>query len=402
MLRISFHIVILITVQVIICNASAATVTPKPEVTNHVNIRELPSTTDSDTIGTLQPGQSLPHLESIPYWYEVQLPDGRSGFVSKRWTTLLTTSPEDQPFTVHVLDVGIGDSIIIDHGDNEIIIDGGNPKSDLYNYIQAADIIDGPIELGIVTHADSDHWKGFVRLLGFEDNPVSNPYQLTEFWEPGYDRDCRQLDSFDNFISQVQNHVANVHYKRPLAQYHIPAVVSGTPQPFTLPHLPGIEFTLLHADSAPTGGDCAYKINNASIVFKMIIGGVSFLFTGDANGKERDNAPSLAPGHVEQKLLALEAAHPGILKADVLKVPHHGSETASTQRFIDAVNPDYVLISASTNHNLPRPTVLDRYTSQSRIILRTDVDRARGNDHILCTKSTGQALNCNYRDQFIN
>lgn len=398
----TYVIFILISGLAVISNTSAATVVPKPEVTNHVNIRELPSTTDSDTIGTLQPGQSLPHLESIPYWYEVQLPDGRSGFVSKRWTKLVTTSPEDQPFTVHVLDVGIGDSIIIDHGDNEIIIDGGNPKSDLYNYIQAADIIDGPIELGIVTHADSDHWKGFVRLLGFEDNPVSNPYQLTEFWEPGYNRDCRQLDSFDNFISQVQNHVANVHYKRPLAQSHTPAVVSGTPQPFTLPHLPGIEFTLLHADSAPTGGDCAYKINNASIVFKMIIGGVSFLFTGDANGKERDNAASIAPGHVEQKLLALEAAHPGILKSDVLKVPHHGSETASTQRFIDAVNPDYVLISASTNHNLPRPTVLDRYTSQNRIILRTDVDRARGNDHILCTKSTGQALNCNYRDQFMN
>lgn len=381
-------------------NSLAATVTPKPSVSDHVNIRELPSTSEGDAVGRLLPGQSLPHLESVPYWYKIQLPDGSPGFVSKRYTTLQTQSIEDEPFTLHMLDVGVGDSIIIDQGDREIIIDGGNYKYDLAKYLNETGIIDGAIELGIVTHGDSDHWKGFSRVLGFDKTPSPNPYQLIEFWDPGYDRDCRRLQSYDTFIDQIKGHVAN--FKRPLDQFHTPAVVSGTPEPFTLPSLPGIEFTLLHADPAPTQGNCAYKINNASIVFKMVIGGVSILFTGDANGKSIGNAATLPPKHVEEKLLALEAAHPGILKADVLKVPHHGSETASTQRFIDAVNPDFVLISASTNHHLPRPSVINRYTIQHRIILRTDIDRARGNDHILCTKSLGQPLNCNYRDQFIN
>ena len=88
-------------------------------------------------------------------------------------------------------------------------------------------------------------------------------------------------------------------------------------------------------------------INNASIVLMFEIDGGRFLFTGGANGKERDEASPGTPGHVEGKLLELEAKFPKTLKADVLKAPHHGSETASTRASVDAVNPKYVIISAS-------------------------------------------------------
>ena len=49
------------------------------------------------------------------------------------------------------------------------------------------------------------------------------------------------------------------------------------------------------------------------------VNGFRFLFTGHANGKERDEASPGTPGHVEAKLLALEGQFPGTLKADVLK-----------------------------------------------------------------------------------
>jgi hypothetical protein len=45
------------------------------------------------------------------------------------------------------------------------------------------------------------------------------------------------------------------------------------------------------------------------------IAGQRLLFTGDANGKERDEDPPGTPGHIEKKLLDLEASHPGTLKA---------------------------------------------------------------------------------------
>lgn len=111
------------------------------------------------------------------------------------------------------------------------------------------------------------------------------------------------------------------------------------------------------------------------------------------------------PGHVEEKLLALEAAHPGLLKADVLKVPHHGSETANTQTFIDSVDPVFAIISASEKHHLPKSTVVARYENGQRVILRTDATRKNNNDHILCVISpindTENELECNFEDVLI-
>lgn len=131
-------------------------------------------------------------------------------------------------------------------------------------------------------------------------------------------------------------------------------------------------------------------------MFKLVVGGHSFLFTGDANGKQRDGPDQ--PTDVEAQLLALEARLPGVLKADVLKVPHHGSETASTSAFLDKVRPKFAIISASTNHHLPRPGTLARYTARDIIVKRTDQDRLSDNDHIVCYFPTTAEVDCNYAD----
>ncbi len=133
------------------------------------------------------------------------------------------------------------------------------------------------------------------------------------------------------------------------------------------------------------------------------IDNVRFLFTGDANGKARNEASPGTPGHVEQALLEVNTAHPGTLAADVLKAPHHGSETASTQTFIDAVDPDSIIISASTIHHLPRDSVVERYelNAPGRVILRTDDNRPSGIDHLICMRIEGD-LTCNHADVFNN
>ena len=95
-------------------------------------------------------------------------------------------------------------------------------------------------------------------------------------------------------------------FLRPLEDHKTSATVSGTPEPFSVPSLPGVTFTLLSTDKNPTEGSCSYKINNASIVLMVEIDGIKFLFTGDANGKERKEASPGTPGHVEEKLLAIE------------------------------------------------------------------------------------------------
>jgi hypothetical protein len=249
-----------------------------------------------------------------------------------------------------------------------------------WQYVKA--LIQHPIELVVVTHGDTDHWKGLTRILGLESSPKTPNFQAIEFWEPGYDRDCNQGTASDNarqkyldFVSAARGKVQR--FRRPLEATHTPLVKQTSPSMTAfveIPELPGLKFLILHTDANPTGtSDCGYLINNASIVFKLVVGGHSFLFTGDANGKERTGPDQ--PGHIEEKLLALEARLPGVLKSDVLKVPHHGSETASTTAFLNKVQPRFAIISASTNHHLPRPTTLARYDACGGL---TGLDRKRG------------------------
>lgn len=381
-------------------------ITPSSRVVNSVNVREGPSA-DTPIVGELQKGQNAALLLSVPFWYHVRLPDGSEGFVSKAWTErIMAPAPAvaaaatDVGFTVHFLDVGTGDSAIIDIGDQEIVIDGGNAATVLVNYLRGRDIVQGPIELVVVTHGDADHWKGINRLMGF-DGHNANPLSVLEFWEPGYDRDCNgdtpARTSYLTFIDRFRQ-LPGILFRRPLENFHPSAVQTSKVVPFTIPSISHATFAILHTAQAPTSAnaECSYLINNASIVMKVDIAGVRLLFTGDANGKERAEQGAGTPGHVEEQLLQLEAAAPGTLKADVLKVPHHGSETASTQPFINAVDPQFAIISASTTHHLPRDTVVQRYMAAHRTILRTDDRSTFNNDHILCFKQPGQPLNCNY------
>lgn len=378
-------------------SAMADKITPSHRVTSHVNVREEASP-DSVTVGRLRVGEQADLLVSVPRRYKIRLPDGTVGFVSKGWTKLIPDAPDVPQFQVYFLDVGTGDSAIIDIGESEIVIDGGDSVRVLHDFAARTGIIDGPIELVVVTHGDSDHWKGLTRLLGF-DGRASMPRTVLEVWEPGYNRDCKRLDSYDAFISNV-GALQGIRFNRPLEAANPPAAVTGRVEPLVLPTLPQVTFSVLHTDSTPeaANNDCAYLINNASIVLMIEIAGFRFVFTGDANGKERNEPSPGTPGHIEAKLLELERLHPGTLKADVLKVPHHGSETASTQTFIDAVDPSFVIISASTKHHLPKATVVSRYGDGHRVILRTDVNRESDKDHIVCFREPEGELECNYLD----
>ena len=135
-------------------------VIPTERVTSGVNVRQAPNSSSS-SVGLLRPGEQADYIESVPRWHKVRLDSGQVGFVSKSWTEVIP-DPVDvsagSAFTVHFLDVGIGDSAIIDMGDREIIIDGGISVRVLNGYAKREDLIDGPIELVVVTHGDSDHW----------------------------------------------------------------------------------------------------------------------------------------------------------------------------------------------------------------------------------------------------
>ena len=112
---------------------------------------------------------------------------------------------------------------------------------------------------------------------------------------------------------------------------------------------------------APAAGwaDTLRDPNEASVVVRLRVGSVTMLLAGDAEAGE------------EAWLLAQS---PGLLRADVLKVAHHGSATSSTGAFVDAVQPSLAVISVG-NGNMyrhPSPDVVRRLAASGAVTLRTD------------------------------
>jgi competence protein ComEC len=102
-------------------------------------------------------------------------------------------------------------------------------------------------------------------------------------------------------------------------------------------------------------------VNNSSIVLKLSYGDFSMLLTGDAETES------------EELMLKRFRAD---LKSRVLKSPHHGSRTSSSQAFIKAIAPEAVVISVGANNDYhhPHPSVMKRYQDAKLKIYRTDLD----------------------------
>jgi competence protein ComEC len=120
----------------------------------------------------------------------------------------------------------------------------------------------------------------------------------------------------------------------------------------------GVLLRFLAPDSTWTAS--LQDANLASTILRVEYGAVSMLFVGDAEEPE------------EEWLLA--HSPPDWLRADILKVGHHGSRTSSSPAFLDAVQPRLALISVGRGNRYghPSPSVLDEFDRREVPILRTD------------------------------
>ena len=114
------------------------------------------------------------------------------------------------------------------------------------------------------------------------------------------------------------------------------------------------------------------NVNNSSVVCRLDYGQISFLFTGDLQ--------------LEGEEELMSAGVP--LRATVLKVAHHGGKTGTTRRFLEAVKPEFAVISAEypRQGGLPNMDVLNRIESAGTKILWT------GRDGAVTMKTDGKAL----------
>ena len=227
---------------------------------------------------------------------------------------------------IDFIDVGQGDSILIRQGEHAMLIDGGTTecKDDLLNFLKQENV--NYLDYIVGTHPHEDH-------IGSLDDVVNT----IDFNEILFPKVTTTTKTFENLVIAVQN--------------------KG--KKFTAPQV-GKEYSLGEAKFvilAPNSGNYQ-SLNDYSIVIKMSYGQNSFLFTGDAESVS------------EKEILNLGYD----IKADVLKIGHHGATTSTTQSFLDAVNPKYAVISCGKNNSYKHPTktTMEKLSQKKIKVYRTD------------------------------
>jgi len=230
--------------------------------------------------------------------------------------------------TVTVLDVAHGSSthIMLPEGKN-ILIDGGGPASARFN---VGERIIAPylwknrisrIDEVIISHPHADHYNGLYFIF--------KRFKPKILWINGQPD---HVPGYDQLLELARQLGTTINICRPGTVI----CESGDAALFCIANPLQEETSASVMDSSPDNGANSTQFNSASLVLKLMHSnkknhkGISFLFTGDISREE------------EEKLLATNKNEIG---ADILLAPHHGSGTSGSWSFLEAVSPDYLVIS---------------------------------------------------------
>jgi len=240
------------------------------------------------------------------------------------------------------LDVGQGDAILIEFPKGKrMLIDGGG----LYGeHIDIGKKVIAPFLWGkkirridylVLTHPDPDHLKGLLF--------IASHFSIGQFWENGLRVQSPHYQGLEEILTRrkIERHILNASIS-PL-------------------DIDGVQLSILHPparkDRPREKWDSRF-INNQSLVMKLQFNEIQVLLTGDIEEE--------AESHMLREGLSL--------KADILKIPHHGSLSSSSLPFLQRVQPIYAILSVSDRNRgrLPHPEVLKRYERLGIKVFRTD------------------------------
>jgi len=228
-------------------------------------------------------------------------------------------------------DVGQGDAIFVETPQrHQILIDGG-PSEDLFLEKLSKEIpfYDRSIDLIILTHPERDHLRGLIGVL--------KAYKVDYVLITGVEKESKDYQFFERLIEKEKTKVIFAKRGERILAGKVSLIVL-----FPFESLKGKIFK---------------NTNNTSIVSLLKFNKISFLFTGDIYKK------------IEKELIREVN-----LKADILKVAHHGSKTSSSGEFLKAVSPKIAVISVGKEniYGHPHQEVLERLKKFNINIFRTD------------------------------
>lgn len=257
----------------------------------------------------------------------------------------------DHRLEITVIDVGQGDSTFIRFPDGtKMLVDGGGLKGSSFDigknviapFLWSRGIY--RIDYILLTHPHYDHYAGLKYIM--------QQFQPKVFWTSGLaapDAEEREWEDFEAAVqlSGSQKEILNKEY---------------------LATIGGVALKVVGMSDDPMGRD----INDASLILRLTHGANSFLFTGD-----------LTAAGEEEYLKKY-----GDVRAEFLKIGHHGSASSSSGKFLRAVSPDISVISVGgeNRYGMPSEKVLDRLKKTSSSIYRTDISGA------ITVKSDGRKI----------
>ena len=237
---------------------------------------------------------------------------------------------------IHFLDVGQGACALIESDGHYMLIDGGGRDSSSFTVSYLAQLGIEKFDYMVATHFDEDHIAG---LIG-----VFNKFAVETVLEPSYETDT---SIYKSFKEAENNSKAKVIIPEPGEEYT----------------LGDAKFTVLAPKKPENDTDQEtasedLKENNQSICILLKNGDNKVLFTGDAEQEE------------EQYLVDSGRD----IRADVYLVGHHGSGSSTSELLLDAVQPEYAVISCGTGNDYGHPVqeVLDRLWDKDVAVFRTD------------------------------
>lgn len=233
----------------------------------------------------------------------------------------------DSELKIYYLNVGQADSILIQNEGQNMLIDAGNNADgeNIVEFLQSLNI--SKIDFLVGTHPHEDH------IGGLDD--IINNFDIGTIYMP---KVATTTKTFEDVLDAIQ----------------AKSLFVTTPEIGKSFNMGSANFQILSA------GTDEEDLNSCSIVLKLTFGNLAYLFTGD---EETVNEEQMISSGYD-------------LSADVLKVAHHGSNTSTSEEFLNKVSPDVaiIMVGRDNSYGHPHSEVLNRLESKNIKIYRTDTD----------------------------
>lgn len=227
------------------------------------------------------------------------------------FAVLVYAFPTPSGLTVSFLNVGQGDAVLIQGPTGvQVLVDGGPSRAVLREVGHTLPFFDRSLDAVVATHPDQDHIGGLTDVL--------DRYRVGAYLESGNVSDTPAYGALERAL-QKENPA------RATARAGMRLLLGG-----------GAYADVLFPDHDVS----EVESNTASIILRVVYGDTEVMLTGDA------------PSTIERYVASLL---PRNLASDILKAGHHGSKTSSSEEFVQAVDPKYVVYSRGCDNRYGHP-----------------------------------------------